>query len=174
MKKSKRSYVLPLEENERITLSIGLIAGFLTVIFSLDKFLPDQKSIWVQLITNMVYIGLAGSSICFFIYLIFRAASLRNIGDNSIPLLNVKITPEITYFFFHEGVEIALMVPGVIAFQLYLAYFPDIIARSIEINYNLALIFSIVIVFLMSLFLPNLIRRAFSKIGDWIGDKNRS
>lgn len=144
------------DDNMRITISIGLTASFLVLIFSLHNILPAEISPIYQVIRYIVYFYFAIICILFIGFLLTKAASLKYKNKNNIGVLDIHIPPGLSKFFFDFGVEYSLYSPIGATTVVYLSYMPQWLMNTFALNDLVSFIvtFIIYIIAFIAFYMP--------------------
>lgn len=141
------------KENLRITLSLGLIAIFLTLFFSLNNYWPANSSLlvsWAKAIVNWFFILTA---IAFGLFLVFKSISLKYRKPNNLSSFDTYLPPQLAQFFFDLGADFAVFVPIGAAVIVYFLYVPNWLTKTFLLSGLWGKIISSIILFLIIFFI---------------------
>ena len=148
------------KENYRITLAIGILAGLLTLIYGIDKFIAKTGNV-VQLgIRSLVYVYLGVACISLLIFLLIKASSLRY-NKERVWLLRRAPSEKIGNFFYDFGVDTATYSPFGAFLVVYSQYSYLWISNLLGIGEN----FSIFLAFVLIIILTFLVSSIWRYIG---------
>ena len=152
-------------ESSRITISIGLLAGFLTLIYSIDKFIPKESKVLSLWITSVVYVSLAFTCICLFAFLVIKAFNLRYDHKNH-GFLNISPSERLGNIFFDYGVHFALFSPFLATYLIYSVYVPPILMKWLNVSDNMSLLLSLIpfLIYIIGTFILIFLKRRKNRL----------
>jgi len=151
-------------ESEKITISIGLIAFLITLIYGLNQFLPIQNNFFSILARDTIYFFFGISSICFFIYLILKAASLRSKNSERLGYMGIPVTQNIMNSFFDLGANLIIMSPMMVIIVIFIDYLQPFLIKRLGISSAFSLGISVGLFLILNIFIALITKKERDKV----------
>lgn len=117
------------KDNLRITISIGLLASYLTIIYMFNNFVVNISPEIDILIRGFVNIYFLIGAIFLLIFLVLKAATMKYKSPNNIGIVDIYIPPNFHKFFFDVSISLILYSPGAIFLVVFFKFFPEFIQK---------------------------------------------
>lgn len=138
------------KEESRILISLGLLAVFVTIIFSIQDILPDKSTNFISYFLILVIYGyLIMVSIFLILFLLLKATSLKYNERNESGMLGLIIPPALANKFYDKAIDLALYSPLGAFTVFYFIKIEPIISELLGINTLIISIFSISLFFVI-------------------------